>query len=130
MSSIDRVFAEARIEHGLKQKPNWSGTVYGVCMTKGCGNYKKIGYYEGGFCKICSTRYPDDLHLPVLTSIEKSGYRTTIPNPEIRWTQKRWVFDLSNKLTAKERKEFYTTPEQRARELDIVDYKEEEEEDE
>jgi len=129
MSEITRAFQETRIEHGLKQHPNWSGTVYGACMTKGCGNYKKIGYYEGGFCKVCSTRYPDDKPLPVLTSIELGGFTVSIPNPEIRWTVKRWVTDLSDKLSPEEQRQFYMTPEERARRGDRIDYSEPEEED-
>lgn len=130
MSTIERAFAETRIEHGLKQKPNWSGTVYGACMTKGCGNYRKIDHYAGGFCKVCSTRYPDDKKLPVLSGITVgSGFNTSIPNPKIRWTIKRWVLDLSDRLSPEEQRQFYMTPEERARRGDRVDYSEPEEED-
>lgn len=128
MSDITRAFQETRIEHGLKQHPNWSGTVYGACMSKGCGNYKKIGYYEGGFCKICSTRHQDDKKLPVLSGITVgSGFNTSIPNPKIRWIIKRWVTDLSDRLSPIERRQFYATPEQITRQTDRVDYKEPEE---
>ena len=124
MSIIDDAFTETRYEYGLKQKPNWSGTVYGACKTRGCANYRKIGYYEGGFCKKCSVRYPEDAKKPVLSSVEIRGFRVSIPNPDIRWTIKRWVIDLSEKLTEEERRMFYMTPEQLARRLDRVDYTE------
>ena len=128
MSSFDDVFRELRIEHGLKHKPNWSGTVYGVCRTKGCPNYRKIGYYEGGFCKKCSTRHPDDTRLPVLSGINLRGTMVSIPNPKIRWITKRWVIDLSEKLSPEEKRIFYMTPEERQRTMDRIDYKEKEDE--
>lgn len=119
MSAIDDVFSQSRIEFGLQQKPNWSGTVYGVCMTKGCANYRKIGYYEGGFCKKCSLRHPDDLRKHVLAStVDSSGMSTQIPNPRVRWIRKIYVKDLSNKLSGSEREEFYMTPEERQRRFD------------
>ena len=121
MSKIDDVFKETRIEYGL-QKPNWSGLVYGVCLTPGCGHYRKIGYYAGGFCKLCSVRHPDDKKLYALTIIDSRG--TVGPNPNIRWLIIRKVKDLSEKLTPTERRMFYMTPEQRAKYMDRVDYQE------
>ena len=122
MSAIDDVFAQSRIEFGLKQKPNWNGTVYGVCMTKMCPNYRKIGYYEGGFCKKCSNRHPEDAKKYVLSGITDTiGYTTQIPNPRIRWINKRYVKDLSHMLSGSERDEFYMTPEQLAKRYDRAD---------
>ena len=108
--SFDDVFKELRIEHGLKQKSNSIGTVYGMCMTKLCANYHKIGYYTGGFCKKCSTRYQEDNKKPVLKGINIRGTILAIPNPEIRWTIKKWVHDLSDKFTDTERRLFYGDP--------------------
>ena len=113
MSDISNVFERSRIEFGLKQKPNWAGIVYGCCMNKGCGNYKHIGYYVQGFCKLCSTRYPEDKNKPVLSA-------ENTPNPTIRWTQKRWVKDMSHTLKPGDRREFYETPEQREKKLDKI----------
>ena len=128
MSTIDDAFKETRYEYGLQQKPNWSGTVYGACKTPGCGNYRKVGYYEGGFCKMCSFRHPDDGKIPVLSSINIRGTTVSIPNPKIRWSIKRWVLDLSETLSEEERRMFYMTPEQRAKMMDRVDYQEPQEE--
>ena len=121
MSDIEEAFNDTRLEYGLKQHPNWSGTVYGACMTKGCGNYRKIGSYLGGFCKLCSKRHPDDKKLPIISA-------PNTPNPKIRWITKRWVKDISGLLSPAERKAFYLTPEQKIRQEDRVDYKEIEEE--
>ena len=129
MSIIDDAFKEIRYEYGLKQKPNWSGTVYGCCQTPGCGNYRKIGYYVGGFCKQCSVRHPDERKIPVLSGVNIRGTVVNMPNPKIRWNIKRWVLDLSDKLSSEERRMFYMTPEQQARMMDRVDYKEPQEED-
>ena len=126
MSTIDRVFEETRYEYGFKQKPNWNGTVYGACVTQGCGNYQKVGYYEGGFCKLCSQRDPNDRKLPVLSSITIQGIAVSIPNPKIRWYIKKWVIDLSDHLSEAERKMFYMTPEQMIKRMDRVDYKDKE----
>ena len=121
MSVIDDVFDQSRIDFGLKQKPNWNGTVYGVCMTKNCPNYKHIGYYEGGFCKKCSTRHYDDVKLPVLSGVvDSSGLMTQIPNPRIRWRSKIFVKDVSHMLSGSEREEFYMTPEERQKKLDRI----------
>lgn len=128
MASIDDAFREIRYEYGLKQKPNWSGTVYGACITPECGNYHKVGYYDGGFCKMCSIRHPDDVKLPVLSGVTIRGTVVTMPNPKIRWGIKRWVRDLSSKLSQEERRMFYMTPEQRAKYMDRVDYREPQEE--
>lgn len=126
MSAIDDAFAQSRIDFGLKQKPNWNGTVYGVCMTKGCGNYRRIGYYEGGFCKKCSIRHPEDTSIPVLGGQDGNmGYHTTIPNPRIRWLKKMYVKDISHRLSGSERREFYMTPEQMQNAKDRIDYFEE-----
>jgi len=129
MSTIDNAFKETRYEYGIKQKPNWSGTVYGCCQTPNCGNYHKVGYYEGGFCKICSSRHPDDRKLPVLSSINIRGTIINMPNPQIRWNIKRWVLDMSDKLSTEEKRIFYMTPEQRAKMMDRIDYREPQEED-
>jgi hypothetical protein len=123
MSAIDDIFSQSRIDFGLKQKPNWNGTVYGSCQTKGCGNRGRVGFYEGGFCKRCSIRHPDDAKLPVLSGNEgSSGVKTAIPNPSIRWTQKAFVKDFSHNLSGSERADFYMTPEQLARKYDKVDF--------
>ncbi|MBU2527655.1 MAG: hypothetical protein KKC03_13750, partial [Bacteroidetes bacterium] len=96
-------------------------------MFPGCGNYHKAGYYEGGFCKQCSVRHRDDTKLPVLSGITIRGFVVSLPNPRIRWNIKRWVRDMSDKLSAAERRIFYMTPEQRAKMMDRVDYSEPEE---
>jgi len=120
--SITDAFERSRVEFGIKQKPNWAGTVYGACMNKGCGNYKHIGYYTGGFCKLCSRRYPEDEKKPVISAPDT-------PNPSIKWVSKMWVKDMSHTLKPSERREFYMTPEERARALDrVIDEPEEEEE--
>ena len=119
-----------RIEHGLKQKPNWSGTVYGMCITPRCGNHRMVGYYEGGFCKVCSIRHPADAKLPVLTRISTRGTKVDIPNPAIRWSVKRWVQDLSERLSAEAQRRFYMTPEQQARMEDRIDYDAQDDEEE
>jgi len=124
LSLIDEAFKETRYEYGLKQKPNWSGTVYGACKTPGCGNYRKVRYYEGGFCKLCSVRHPEDRKLYVLSGVNIRGTVVDIPNPKIRWSIKRWVLDMSDKLSAEERRMFYMTPEQRTKMMDRVDYQE------
>ena len=130
MSSIGDAFAQSRIDFGLKQKPNWNGTVYGACQTRMCGNEHKVGYYEGGFCKLCSVRHPDDRRKAVLAgSTTSGGFRTVIPNLEIRWTAKAFVKDLVHTLSGSERQEFYMTPEQLSRRQDRVAYKEVEEDD-
>ena len=123
--SFNDAFKEIRIEHGLKQKPNTLGTVYGVCQTRGCGNSRKVGYYTGGFCKLCSTRYPEDRKKPVIQGIINKGGVINIPNPEIRWTIKRWVKDLSEKLTPLERMAFYGSPENWDKTLDRLYHREE-----
>ncbi len=125
MSKIDEAFRETREGFGL-QKPNWSGLVYGCCQTHGCGNYHKVGYYEGGFCKLCSVRHPDDRKMYVLAIVDSRG--TTGPNPKIRWSRRNMVLDMSDKLSDRERRIFYMTPEQRAKMMDRVDYREPQEE--
>lgn len=125
MSKIDDAFAQSRIDFGLKQKPNWNGTVYGSCQTKGCGNHRKVGRYEGGFCKKCSVRHPDDQKKFVLASNTGSaGMALDIPNPEIRWRNKAFVKDLSHKLSGSEREDFYMTPEALTKKYDSVGYSE------
>jgi len=124
MSNIDNAFKEIRIEHGLKQKPNSIGTVYGMCMTKLCANYHKIGYYTGGFCKKCSTRHPEDKKKYVLKGIDRKGTIITIPNPEIRWITKTWVHDLSDRLSKAERDAFYGSPEEWERTLERLERRE------
>jgi len=116
--SVDDAFSEQRIESGLKQHPNWSGTVYGICETQGCGNRGKIGYYQGGFCKLCSHRHREDQKLPVLNSDRND---VTIPNPNIRWSYKCYVKDMSDTLSANEKARFYETPEKKAARLDRVE---------
>jgi len=123
MSNIDDAFKETRIEHGLKQKPNWAGTVYGACQTRYCPNYHKIGYYTGGFCKKCSTRRPEDTTIPVLGSVMR-GETIPIANPRITWTNIVYVLDMSDKLSEEERKIFYMTPEEREKAMDRLDYRE------
>ncbi len=122
MSSIDDAFAQSRIDFGLKQKPNWNGTVYGSCQTKGCGNHHKVGYYEGGFCKKCSRHHPDDKKKHVIATQHTSMGWITFANPKIRWITKIFVKDLSHSLSGSERADFYMTPEQRVDRLDRVDY--------
>ena len=128
MSNIDDAFSQSRIDFGLKQKPNWNGTVYGACQTKRCGNGRKVGYFTGGFCKICSIRHPDDVKIAALSTGGGEGKDShVIPNPRIRWVRKMFVKDLSHGLSGSERQDFYMTPEQRDRKQDSVNYKEKEE---
>ena len=123
MSKIDDAFDQSRIDFGLQQQPNWNGTVYGACQTQGCGNRGKVGRYEGGFCKLCSTRHPDDRKKYVLASNSGSqGMAINIPNPEIRWNPKIFVKDLSHSLSGSEREDFYMTPEALAKKYDRSDY--------
>ena len=110
--SLDRAFQESQILFGLKQKPNWAGAVWGACQTRGCGNYKKVGEYDGGFCKQCSIRHREDHKKPVLSTIKKGGIRIEVPNPEIRWTHKLWVKDMSDTMNPIQRAEFYRPPKQ------------------
>ena len=124
MSSIDNAFKEIRIEHGFQQKPNSIGTVYGICLTHLCGNYHKVGYYTGGFCKKCSTRHIDDHKKYVLKGIDIKGTIISIPNPEIRWITKKWVHDLSDRLSKEERDAFYGSPEEWERTLDHLSHRE------
>ena len=111
---IERIFSEEQIDFKLKQKPNWEGLVYGCCETPGCPNYHKVGYYFGGFCKMCST---------------STG---KFPTTSIRceWIHKSWVRDLSHLMKPAERREFYMTREQLERIQDRVGYKPKEEEEE
>ena len=127
--TFNNAFKEIRIEHGLKQKPNTLGTVYGVCETLRCPNGKKVGYYTGGFCKICSTRYEEDEKKPVIQGIIIKGGVMNIPNPEIRWVTKRWVKDLSDKLTDAERRAFYGSPEDWDKTLERLYHREQLEQD-
>jgi len=108
--SVDRAFHESRILSGLKQKPNWIGAVWGSCQTRGCRNYKRVGEYMGGFCKQCSTRHRYDHQKPVLVTLKRAGHKVEIPNPEIRWTNKIWVLDMSHTMTSMQRKAFYEEP--------------------
>jgi len=124
MSSIDNAFKEMRIEHGFEQKPNSIGTVYGICLTHLCGNYHKVGYYTGGFCKKCSTCHIDDHKKYVLKGIDIKGTIISIPNPEIRWITKKWVHDLSDRLSKEERDAFYGSPEEWERTLDRLSHRE------
>jgi len=119
--SIGDAFERSRVEFGLKQKPNWSGTVYGCCMTAGCGNSHKIGHYVGGFCKLCSRRYPEDDNKPIISAPDT-------PNPAIRWVSKMFVKDMSHVLKPAERREFYRTPEEAIKAMDVVMDEPEEEE--
>lgn len=95
--SIDDIFREGRMAHGIRQKPNWAGVVFGSCQTKGCGNHHKIGEYFGGFCKVCSRRTHDTRSLPT-------------SSPMNEWTTKRYVKDMSHLMTPQQRKEFYDRP--------------------
>lgn len=110
MSSIEDAFRQSRIQFGLKQKPNWQGAVWGVCTNKGCGNYKKIGEYLGGFCKVCSVRHREDHNLAVISTIKTRLMKQNIPNPRIRWIKKMWVKDMSHTMTPQQRKKFYEIP--------------------
>jgi len=118
-------FKEIRMEHGLKQKPNAVGVVYGVCRTQGCPNYRRIGFYTGGFCKKCSTRHRDHEKKYVLSGIDIKGSIVTMPNPEIEWITKKWVHDLSDRFTPEERKAFYSSPEEWESAMDRLSYREE-----
>jgi len=125
MSNIDNAFKEIRIEHGLEQKPNSIGTVYGVCLTHLCPNHGKIGYYTGGFCKKCSTRHIDDMKKYVLKGLDIKGHIITIPSDEIRWITKKWVHDLSDRLSPEERKAFYGDPVEFDQALERLEHREE-----
>ena len=111
MSGIDDIFDQSRIDFKLSQKPNWNGTVYGVCRTMGCVQYGRVGYYEGGLCKKCSVRHKDDL-------------KRYTSDYQVRWieSKKMYVKDLSHNLSGSERREFYMTPEERIQLQDTVDY--------
>ena len=111
MSRIEDAFDQERSDSDLKleQQPNWNGTVYGVCRTKGCTQYGTVGEYAGGFCKKCSVRHKDDL-------------KRYTSDYEVRWQKKMYVKDLSHNLSGSERREFYMTPEQLIRLQDRVDY--------
>ena len=125
MSNIDNAFKEIRIEHGLEQKPNSIGTVYGVCLTKLCPNHGKVGYYTGGFCKKCSTRHIDDTKKYVLKGLDIKGHIIVIPSDEIRWITKVWVHDLSDRLSEAERKAFYGDPIEFDQAMARLDHREE-----
>ena len=125
MSNIDNAFKETRIEHGLEQKPNSIGTVYGVCLTHLCPNSHKVGYYTGGFCKKCSTRHIDDMKKYVLKGLDIKGHIIVIPSDEIRWITKQWVHDLSDRLSEAERKAFYGDPVEFDQAMARLDHREE-----
>ena len=115
MSTIDDAFDMEGVASDLPidQYPNWNGEVYGICRTRGCPQEGRIGFYAGGFCKICSPRHRDDL----------KRYTSDI---EVRWLEdkKRYVQDLSQNLSGSERRRFYMTPEELIQLQDTVDYEE------
>ena len=128
---IDNIFTRSRTEFGFRQKPNWAGVVYGICMNPKCNkNYRRSGFYIGGFCKACSIRDPNDYDKDPISTVNMQGVLTNIPNPRIRWLQKSWVKDISERLTAEQKREFYMTPEEKRKYEDTIDYEPIEKEDE
>ena len=123
--SYDNIFKETLIEHGVEQKPNELGTVYGVCLTKLCPNRGKIGYYTGGFCKKCSTRPLEDTKKYVNKGLDIKGHIIVSPNLEINWITKVPVHDLSDRLSEAERKAFYGDPVEFDQAMARLDHREE-----
>ena len=123
--SYDSIFKETLIEHGVEQKPNELGTVYGVCLTKLCPNRGKIGYYTGGFCKKCSTRPLEDAKKYVNKGLDIKGHIIVSPNLEINWITKVPVHDLSDRLSEAERKAFYGDPIEFDQAMARLDHREE-----